>query len=181
MIRSGVPDERNGAHLSMAAYTQLQDELAFIRDHDEHADIATGTHHIDDSLSDEILELTEDAAAAAELETESSEVQTESAIHQHLHAALRDIKKQIDLHGQPDCYRRGDFFHRTKHTVFILHDAALNGLQPDRLCARDIFVWLPPFLPGAPDYFKCTCGSHLTKHGTTQCHGSYSFVVTEFL
>ena len=48
---------------------QLQDELSFICDHDEHADIATGTHFIDDSFSDEILDSTEDAAAVAEVET----------------------------------------------------------------------------------------------------------------
>jgi hypothetical protein len=175
---SGAPHEQQGVCLSTTAYKQLQDQLLFIHDHDEHVDIATGTQFIDDSLSDEILESMEDAAAAVEVETESSEVQTESAIHQHLHAALQDIKKQIDLHGQPDCYRQGDFFHRTKHAVFILHDAALKGLQPDRLCARDIFVWLPPFLPGAPDYFKCTCGGRLTKNGTREC--SYFFVVTVY-
>src|ERR1700690_1094650 len=108
ITHSAASDEQNGVCLSMAAYTQLQDELSFIRDHDEHADIATGTHFIDDSISDEILDLTEDAAAVAEEETESSEIKTESAIHQHLHGALQDIKKQIDLHDQPDCYRRGD-------------------------------------------------------------------------
>jgi hypothetical protein len=77
----------------------------YIHDHDKHTDIATGSHLIEDSFSDEILDLIEDAAAVAEVETESSEVQTESAIHQHLHAALQDIKKQIDLHHQPDCYQ----------------------------------------------------------------------------
>jgi hypothetical protein len=84
---------------------QLQDKLSFIRDHDKHADIATGMHLIEDSFSDEILDSMEDAAAVTEVETESSEVQTESAIHQHLHAALQYIKKQIDLHSQPDCYQ----------------------------------------------------------------------------
>jgi hypothetical protein len=108
---SGAPYEQQGVCLLMTAYKQLQDQLSFIHDHDEHVDMATGMQFIDDSLSDEILESTEDAAAAAEVETESSEVRTKLAIHQHLHAVLQDIKKQIDLHGQPDCYRRGDFFH----------------------------------------------------------------------
>jgi len=41
----------------------------------------------------------------------------------------------------------------------------IKGLQPDRLCARDVFVWLPSCLPGAPDYFKCECGVRLKKNG----------------
>jgi hypothetical protein len=102
---SGGLHEQQGVCLSTAAYKQLQDQLSFIRDHDEHVDIATDMQFIDHSLSNEILESTEDAAAAAEVETESSEVRTESAIHQHLHTVLEDIKKQIDLHGQPNCYR----------------------------------------------------------------------------
>jgi hypothetical protein len=158
-------DEQYDPHLSTAQYSQLQEELAFVHEHDEHADIATGAHSINDSLFDEIIDAPEEAAAAAKAKTESSEAPSESAIHQHLYAVRQDIKKQVELHHQPDCYRRGDFFYRTKHPVFTLHDAAIKGLQPDRLCARDVFVWLPPCLPGAPDYFKCTCGVRLKKNG----------------
>lgn len=151
----------------MAQYSQLQEELAFLQEHDEHGDIATGTHSIDDGLSDEIIDMSEDTAAAAEAESEESEVQTESSIHQYLHSVYRDIKKQIDLHCQPNCYQRGDFFYWMKHPVFTLHDVALNGLQPDRLCARDVFIWLPACLPGAPQFFRCTCSGnvHLKKNG----------------
>ena len=163
-----IVDEHPGLHLSMAQYSQLREELTFVQEHDENADIATGMHVIDNSLSDEILDTPEDSAATAEAETASAEVQTESAVHQHLQAVLNDIKKQITHHHQPDCYRRGDFFYRSKHPVFALHDARINGVQPDRLCARDVFVWLPSCLPGAPDHFKCDCGLHLTKNGESQ-------------
>ena len=48
---------------------KMSSPLYVIMWHDEHADIATGTHFIDDSFSDEILDSTEDAAAVAEVET----------------------------------------------------------------------------------------------------------------
>jgi len=67
---------------------------------------------------------------------------------------------------RPNCYIRGDFFHRKKHAVFALCDDSATGFNVDSLCARDVFVWLPLLLPGAPDYFKCTCGERLIKHGT---------------
>lgn len=136
-----------------------------MQEHDEHADIVTGAHVIDDSLLDEIIDLPDDTAAVTKAETKAFEVQTESAIHQHLHAVYQDIKKQIEQHHQPDCYQSGDFFYQTKHPVFTLHDAAINGLQSDHLCAQDVFFWLSSFLPGAPDHSKCTCGVHLIKNG----------------
>jgi hypothetical protein len=49
-------DEQYDPHLSTAQYSQLQEELAFVHEHDEHADIATGAHSINDSLFDEIID-----------------------------------------------------------------------------------------------------------------------------
>ena len=61
-----------------------------------------------------------------------------------------------------------------------MHDAAVTGLQPDHLCARDIFLWLPACLPGAPDSFKCTCGSRLSKNGARICPFHIHSVLTRF-
>ena len=139
ITHSGASDEWNRVCLSMTAYTQLQDELSFIHDHNEHADMATGT---DFGLNGGCCSCGQGGDRIIWGSNQVSYPPT-----------------------PPDCYQQGDSFHWTKHAVFILHDAALKGLQPDHLCARDIFVWLPPFLPGAPNYFKCTCGGHLTKNG----------------
>ncbi|KAF9059130.1 hypothetical protein BDP27DRAFT_1431786 [Rhodocollybia butyracea] len=39
------------------------------------------------------------------------------------------------------------------------------SFSPDPLCLQPIFVWLPEYLPGRPDYYKCKCGGHLTGNG----------------
>jgi len=144
---------------------QLEQDLAYICEHDELSDVASGYGVVEDSLANEILESTSEPAADAHAESQSSEVREQSSIHRHLSAALKQIKKEIKAHGRPESYRRGDFFYRPKHAVFALHDAAVTGLQPDHLCARDIFLWLPTCLPGAPDTFRCTCGGRLSKNG----------------
>lgn len=139
--------------------------MSFIKENDEHRDIVNGVQVIDDSISNGILDTNEDAPRIAQEETEFSEAREQSVVHQHLSAALKQIKKDIRDYKQPACYRRGHFFIRPKHAVFALHDAVLTGLQPDRLCSRDIFVWLPTYLPGAPDFFKCTCNGRLSLNG----------------
>ncbi|KAJ3710654.1 hypothetical protein C8R42DRAFT_729099 [Lentinula raphanica] len=152
-------------HIPAETLVQLNDHLVFIHDHDEHADIATSADTVDDSLVDDILQSTQDTSAAELDETQGSEVKGNSCHQQQLQSALSQIQKEIERHMQPDCYRRGDFFFRPKHPIFALHDAKIAGLQPDRLCHREIFVWLPSCLPGAPDYFSCTCGHRLSKNG----------------
>ena len=151
--------------ITVPEYDQLEQDLAYINDHDEFLDVASGNGVVEDSLSNEILEPTNDPAIDAEAESQASEAREQSSVHRHLSAALKQIKKEIKAHGWPESYRRGDFFYRPKHAVFALHDAAVTGLQPDHLCARDIFLWLPACLPGAPDSFKCTCGGRLSKNG----------------
>jgi len=152
--------------MSLSEHARLQDELSYIRDNHEYSDIASGPDSvINDSIVNEILDIPDDPAAVAQEETQASEPQETSAIQEYLSAALLQIKKDIRNYQQPGCYKRGDFFLRPKHPVFVLHEAAKKGLQPDRLCSRNIFVWLPSYLPGAPDSFKCTCGGHLTKNG----------------
>ncbi|KAF5382845.1 hypothetical protein D9757_007324 [Collybiopsis confluens] len=155
------------SHLTAAEYTHLSSEINFIQNHDEHADIASGFQDTQEGLADETLESPDNFASAAQREAQSSEPIVNSALQQYLVATLERLGKQIKKHGQPDCYRRGDFIIRPKHAIFILHDAARTGLASDYLCHRDIFVWLPALLPGAPEAFKCTCGKRLSKNAET--------------
>ena len=123
----------------------------------------------DNDILDEVAEgpLPQDDATAAEMETHETEAATDSAIHQYLKTVRESIKNEIKQHMRPKCYSRGDFFHRKKHAVFALCDDSATGFNVDSLCTRDVFVWLPLILPGAPDFFKCSCGEHLIKHGTS--------------
>lgn len=148
------------SHLTATEYAQLTDQINFVENHDEHADIASGSHVIDESIADEILDLPEELPSA-----DNSEAQQDSAICQYLSSTLHEIKKQISKHKRPDCYSQGDFYIRPKHPVFALHDAAVGGFRPDHLCHRDIFVWLPAYLPCAPRVFKCMCNKALSKNG----------------
>lgn len=151
--------------ITVPEYDQLEQDLKYINNNDEFSDVISGSGVVDDSLSNKILEPTSEPAIDAQAESQASEAREQSSIHRHLSAALKQIKKEIKAHGWPESYRRGDFFYRFKHAVFVLHDAAKTGLQLDHLCAHDIFLWLPACLPGAPDSFKCTCGGHLSKNG----------------
>ena len=107
----------------------------------------------------------QDDATAAAAETQENEAPMDSAIHQYLKNVRESIQNEIKQHRRPNCYSRGDFFHRKKHAVFALCDDSVTGFNVDSLCARDVFVWLPLLLPGAPDFFKCTCDERLIKHG----------------
>jgi hypothetical protein len=89
----------------------------------------------------------------------------DSAIQRYLKTVRESIQIEMKKHMRPNCYIRGDFFYRKKHAVFALCDDSATGFNVDSLCARDVFVWLPLLLPGAPDFFKCTCNERLIKHG----------------
>ena len=110
--------------------------------------------------------LPQDDATAAKMETQETEAAMDSAIRQYLKTVCECIQNEIKQHTRPNCYIRGDFFHRKKHAVFALCADSAIGINVDSLCARDVFVWLPLLLPGAPDFFKCICGECLIKHGT---------------
>ena len=77
-------------------FARLEEAMSFIKEHDEHRDIANGVQVIDDSLLNGILNTNEDAAPMAQDETEVSEAREQSAVHQHLSAALKQIKKEIE-------------------------------------------------------------------------------------
>jgi len=157
---------RDSGTLSNSAFNQLNAELSFIEDNNEHGEIASGFTQIDTSLVDELIPDADiDNPSAAQAEAEASDPAVESSLQQFLSAAKRRIVKEIEKYGQPLCYKQGSFFEYAVHPVFAVKKAAAIGLTPNRLYHRDIFLWLPHLLPGHPDKFKCTCGMYLSKHG----------------
>ncbi|KAJ7686749.1 hypothetical protein B0H14DRAFT_3176815 [Mycena olivaceomarginata] len=155
------------SHISPAEFAQVNQELNYVDENDEHADIASGDRIINDSLVDAVLETTETNSATAEAETGASEAGIDSVLQKQF-AILKDrLSKEIKKYGSPLCYRRGDFYDRPMHAIFALHRSmgSNHGLDPSELYARDVFIWIPNLLPGAPDRFKCTCGKPLSRNG----------------
>ncbi|KAJ6607327.1 hypothetical protein B0H10DRAFT_2072345, partial [Mycena sp. CBHHK59/15] len=143
--------------ISVGDLAQLNEELAYIDENDEHADIAAGDCIIDESLIEDPPENGEE-----NLDTEEAAFcDQESAISKQLSDAKKRLTDEIKAHGQPLCYQRGDFYDRPPHPVFALG----RGLDPTAVYHRKIFVWLPNFLPGHPERFKCTCGKPLSRKG----------------
>ncbi|KAJ6557976.1 hypothetical protein B0H19DRAFT_1291330 [Mycena capillaripes] len=99
--------DTSNSHISLGNFTQLNDQLDYIEEHDEHGDIATGDQLINNSLVDEVLDTVEANEAAAEAETHTSEAQTDSALHKHLLSVQKRLSAEIQKYGSPLCYRRG--------------------------------------------------------------------------
>ncbi|KAJ7734018.1 hypothetical protein DFH07DRAFT_944774 [Mycena maculata] len=162
--RASVPDP---LQISLNAFSELNDQLNYIQDHDEHADIASGDQIIDESLVDDVTDNAESNAQVAEAETRSSQPIKDSIIHKQLVALQQRLMREETQHGAPDCYHRGDFYDRPPHPVFALRDSkTTTGLDPSQLYLRDVFIWLPHLLPGCPDRLKCTRGQPLSKNGS---------------
>ncbi|KAJ7199194.1 hypothetical protein GGX14DRAFT_401499 [Mycena pura] len=157
----GSPTGNEPTHITNSAYDTLNDNLTFIQENDEFADIASGETVVPESMFDDIPEDTADNAKVAEQETEASVPQNESILKAYLGDTLARIQREIKKHGQPLCYARGDLFDRPPHPLFAVRDATKHGFKPDVFCHMDIFLWLPLLLPGAPDAFKCDCGHAL--------------------
>ncbi|KAJ7762431.1 hypothetical protein B0H14DRAFT_3165638 [Mycena olivaceomarginata] len=136
--------------ISESSLAQLNDELAYIEENDEHGDIAAGDHLIDESLVEDPLENDEENLNAEE----AAFCDEESVISEQLRDTKERLTDEIKAHGQPLCYKWGDFYDRPPHPVFALG----RGLDPTVVYHRKVFVWLPNYLPGHPDRFKCTCG-----------------------
>ncbi|KAF8146564.1 hypothetical protein K438DRAFT_1944507 [Mycena galopus ATCC 62051] len=136
--------------ISEGDLAQLNEELAYIEENDEHADIAAGDRLIDESLVEDSPEKDEENLDAEE----AAFCDEESVISKQLHATKTRIADEIKAHEQPLCYQGGDFYDRPPHPVFALG----RSLDLTTVYHRKIFVWLPNFLPGHPDHFKCTCG-----------------------
>ncbi|KAJ7875171.1 hypothetical protein B0H14DRAFT_2568940 [Mycena olivaceomarginata] len=154
------------AQTTQIAFTQLNEQLEYIEEHDEYADIATCDSIIDESLSDDASDNAELNAKAAEPETWSSQPAETPVLHNYLLAVHKRLRQEETVHGKPLCYIPGDFFDRPLHPVFALERSKDTvGLDAGQLYLRNVFVWLPYLLPGHPDKFKCTCGKHLSKNG----------------
>ncbi|KAK7007114.1 hypothetical protein R3P38DRAFT_2792992 [Favolaschia claudopus] len=158
---SPIPDQSTSllnplATTGIAAgqWKQLNSDLEFIAEHDEHADIAAGDCQINESLVDEALDQLQPDMSGAEPETNAAETVTDSEIHKQLVALKARLDSEIKTHHMPLCYVRGDFFDRPPHPVFALHNSIKGaGLNPKDLYLRDVFVWLPYLLPGCPKRF----------------------------
>ena len=79
-----------------------------------------------------------------------------------LHEIVKDTTGPLKM---PRCYKDGQFWVRPIDPVFTLQRAAVHGFSPKGLYLLAIFVWLPCFLPGRPDSFKCECGAKVILHG----------------
>ncbi|KAJ3830941.1 hypothetical protein F5878DRAFT_668137 [Lentinula raphanica] len=148
-------------------YRRLINEVEEVMDNDEYADIRIETgREVDESISDDTDDSMEKNARIAEQETIASELPERSVIHQHLVDYRNSLRKQLEQYGMPKCYKERQFIVHPPHPVFALHDAASRtAFNPNTLCLRPIFVWLPEYLPGRPDRFKCRCGGNLTMNG----------------
>ncbi|KAJ7736437.1 hypothetical protein B0H16DRAFT_1466622 [Mycena metata] len=150
---------RNQDSAIIVQFEELTQQLHFIDENDEYADIASGDKVINDSLVDDILEALDTNPATTEQEKNSSEVGNGSVLQNQFTELRAKLSREIAKHGMPLCYRRGDFWDRPPHPIFALQRSTghKNGLDPARLYERDTFIWIPSLLPGAPERFKCDC------------------------
>ncbi|KAJ7663647.1 hypothetical protein B0H14DRAFT_2658726 [Mycena olivaceomarginata] len=130
-------DTATRSHISPVEFAQVNQELNYVNENDEHADIASSDRIINNSLVDAVLETTETNSATAEAETGASEAGIDSVLQKQF-AILKDrLSKEIKKYGSPLCYRRGDFYDWPMHTVFALHRSmgSNHGLYPSELYA----------------------------------------------
>ncbi|KAJ7208593.1 hypothetical protein GGX14DRAFT_566810 [Mycena pura] len=121
--------------MSAAHIQQLRDELTFISENDEHADIARGDVTVDDSLINNVLGTVEPEDVAGE---ESASVPPlDSSTTRYLRNLKERLLAEIDKYGEPLCYRRGDLYERAPHSIFALKTSfartAANGHPEDLL------------------------------------------------
>ncbi|KAJ7195718.1 hypothetical protein B0H12DRAFT_1169101 [Mycena haematopus] len=158
---SAVPEQSPLANT--AAITQLNRDLSALA---ADGPLDARERIFDESLADEDEEDESMNTDIAQKETEAAEVKILSENHQWLKTTLDQIVK--DTNGRlkmPRCYKDGHFWVRPIDPVFALKHAAVSGFSPRSLYLHPIFVWLPHFLPGRPDFFKCECGVSLCLNG----------------
>ena len=152
-----------GTRIPADAFAQINQQFNYITENDEHADIATGDTIIDESLVDEVM----DSIQMADAEINSSEAVKDSVLQKQLTSAKDRIIEEIEEHGMPKCYHRGDLFDRPPSAIFALQfGMKKSSLDPAMLYERDVCVWIPHLLPGHPDKFNCACGNYLSRNGT---------------
>ncbi|KAJ7444453.1 hypothetical protein FB451DRAFT_1434299 [Mycena latifolia] len=124
--------------------SELNEQLDYIEENDEHADIAAGDRIIDESLVDELLDNAETNAETAEAETQSSEAGQDTVLHKQLLALKERVSHEIEVHGSPLCYLKGDFYDRPSHPVFALQRSKdRTGLNPNQLYWRKTDLNVP--------------------------------------
>ena len=143
-----LPDPLASSQLSPT--TISPDDLAtilaafsFLEENDGHADIASGERLIDTSLSNDEAADHLIGSNADVTEEESIELKPNSFINKHLESLQTTIIKEIQLHGEPLCYRNGDFIIHTPHPFFALWNTNATGYGPEVLYQQDVFVWFP--------------------------------------
>ncbi|KAF9016590.1 hypothetical protein BDP27DRAFT_1440666 [Rhodocollybia butyracea] len=159
---------QNGSEtLGKEGYKSLLNEIKEVMENDENADVRVEQGRIiEESISDEEDDdSVEGNAAAAKAETEDSEVVEHSVNHQWLLDYRNTLQREIHQYNMPRCYKENQSIVYPPHPVFALHNASRTVFSPDPLCLRPIFVWLPVFLPGHPDHYKCECGQNLSMNG----------------
>jgi hypothetical protein len=151
----------------------ISSHLDFIRDNDEHADIASGDRDIDDSMLDPDPEQdgTDSAdanASAAAAEDKAGEPKPTSSTARFLANIKANLMDEIEKYGQPLCYKNNDFVIRAPHPCFALRRTQAMGFSPEKLYHRNVFVWLPDLLVPQRKFY-CKCGEVLSKNGTPFC------------
>jgi hypothetical protein len=81
----------------------------------------------------------------------------DSAIHRYLKTVRETIQAEIKQHMRPRCYIRGPEEARRLCSLRRFSYGLQRGFSL-------LGMSLSGF-PGAPDFFKCTCGDRLIKHG----------------
>ncbi|KAK6988568.1 hypothetical protein R3P38DRAFT_2660397 [Favolaschia claudopus] len=158
-----TPSSEESVVVSTTTLQQLNNDLEFISEHDKHGDIAAGDKIIDESM---FVNDTRIEPESPEDESRDSETVRNSVLDAYLRSVRSRVVKEIEGHGQPLCYLRGDLFDRPAHPIFVLHDGMKGyGLNPEAPYQRKVFVWMPHLLPGSPDLFKCHCGNILVRNG----------------
>ncbi|KAJ6490114.1 hypothetical protein C8R45DRAFT_1139189 [Mycena sanguinolenta] len=148
------------------AITQINSDIATVA---LDSPLDSGEKLFDERLGDQDEGEEEDDSMdpdIAQKETEANEAKILSENHQWLKTTLDQIVK--DTNGRlkvPRCYKDGQLWVRPIDPVFALKRAAVTGFRPNRLYLLPIFVWLPHFLPGHPDSYKCECGARLILNG----------------
>ncbi|KAJ7773698.1 hypothetical protein DFH07DRAFT_767639 [Mycena maculata] len=183
VIKSSPPGNHKFMHyrISKDSFDRLVEELRFFDINDPNGDITSGENPIEDSLFDEIADdqpnAAADAAAAAE-ETQKLQPPETSVHHKYLQNLRSKTISEIAIHGQPDCYSRGQLFHYEKHPLFAVQDAIVsaNGFKPDSLYHLDVLIWIPHLLAKGTS-LKCECGMDLIANGNHICRVKVSTVI----
>ncbi|KAF5382655.1 hypothetical protein D9615_003032 [Tricholomella constricta] len=153
--------------LTPHAYTRLQSEWSDMQELEPEE--GRGDAEVEESVfekdDDDLLN------AMNRAEQESEEENKLLGVHaDYLRGVVEKLKAEIKSSGKPACYQKGTFWIRPRDPLFALHTTknSETGYSPTELYHLPIFVWLPEWLPGRPDYLRCSrCPGkhHLVRNG----------------